>query len=67
MMQEQVKRRWPSLDGRVGTTLALGAVSGVITVYVSFDHDIHYLLTFLLAMHLCLLIVYVPETHLRAS
>lgn len=32
LMQEQVAKRWPALDGRVGTTLAIGALSGVVTV-----------------------------------
>jgi solute carrier family 25 (mitochondrial citrate transporter), member 1 len=32
LMQEQVAARWPSLEGNIGTTLAMGAVSGVVTV-----------------------------------
>lgn len=32
MMQEQVAKRWPSFLGKVGTTLAMGALSGIVTV-----------------------------------
>lgn len=32
ILQEQVKKRWPSADGKVASTLAIGAVSGVVTV-----------------------------------
>ena len=32
MMQEQVAKRWPLLDGKVGTTLVVGALSGIVTV-----------------------------------
>lgn len=34
LLQDEVAKRWPDLHGRVGTTLAIGAVSGVVTVYV---------------------------------
>jgi solute carrier family 25 citrate transporter 1 len=32
MMQEQVARRRPSLESHVGTTLVIGALSGILTV-----------------------------------
>lgn len=32
MMQEHVTKKWPSLEGSMGTTLVLGAVSGIVTV-----------------------------------
>ena len=32
MMQEYVAKQWPSLAGNVGTTLVVGALSGVVTV-----------------------------------
>lgn len=33
MMQEKVINRWPRLEGNIGCTWILGALSGVITVY----------------------------------
>ncbi|KAH7350562.1 tricarboxylate transport protein [Rhexocercosporidium sp. MPI-PUGE-AT-0058] len=38
-MQERVKRRWPEASGNMGTTLAMGALSGVVTVYASMPFD----------------------------
>jgi len=32
MMQEQVAKRWPTMSGNIGTTLGMGAISGVVTV-----------------------------------
>ena len=32
VMQEQVARRWPSVNGHIGVTLIMGALSGVLTV-----------------------------------
>jgi solute carrier family 25 (mitochondrial citrate transporter), member 1 len=32
IMQEQVAKRWPTLDGHVGSTLMIGALSGIVTV-----------------------------------
>lgn len=34
MIQEQASKRWPNVSGNVSTTLAMDAVSGVITLYV---------------------------------
>ncbi|KAH7420226.1 putative Tricarboxylate transport protein [Cadophora sp. MPI-SDFR-AT-0126] len=39
MMQEGVAKRWPEVSGNVSTTLAMGAVSGVVTVYASMPFD----------------------------
>ncbi|KAH8586682.1 mitochondrial carrier domain-containing protein [Bisporella sp. PMI_857] len=39
VMQEQVAKRWPTSEGRVATTLAIGALSGVVTVYASMPFD----------------------------
>jgi solute carrier family 25 (mitochondrial citrate transporter), member 1 len=32
MMHEQVAKRWPILEGKVVTTLVIGALSGIVTV-----------------------------------
>lgn len=32
MMQEQLARQWPALEGSVGSTLLIGALSGIVTV-----------------------------------
>jgi solute carrier family 25 citrate transporter 1 len=34
LLQDKVAKRWPALHGRVGTTLVIGAISGVVTVCV---------------------------------
>lgn len=39
MLQERVAARWPQLEGGVGSTLVLGGVSGVFTVYASMPFD----------------------------
>lgn len=39
MLQERVARWWPRLDGGIGTTLVLGGISGVFTVYASMPFD----------------------------
>ncbi|KAL0936833.1 mitochondrial tricarboxylate transporter [Colletotrichum truncatum] len=39
MLQERVAAWWPSLDGSVGSTLILGGISGVFTVYASMPFD----------------------------
>ncbi|WYZ43143.1 hypothetical protein EsH8_VI_000842 [Colletotrichum jinshuiense] len=39
MLQERVAALWPSLDGSVGSTLVLGGISGVFTVYASMPFD----------------------------
>ncbi|KXH36179.1 mitochondrial carrier protein [Colletotrichum simmondsii] len=39
MLQERVAARWPQLQGGVGSTLVLGGVSGVFTVYASMPFD----------------------------
>jgi solute carrier family 25 citrate transporter 1 len=36
MMQEQVAKAWPGLEGNTGSTLVLGAISGFVTVSVLF-------------------------------
>ncbi|KAL5322140.1 hypothetical protein ACEPPN_010110 [Leptodophora sp. 'Broadleaf-Isolate-01'] len=38
-MQEWVGKRWPEMSGNVGTTLAMGALSGIVTVYASMPFD----------------------------
>ncbi|KUJ11034.1 mitochondrial tricarboxylate transporter [Mollisia scopiformis] len=38
-MQEQVAKRWPRWEGQVVTTLTIGAISGVVTVYASMPFD----------------------------
>lgn len=32
ILQEQIAKKWPGLERKVGTTLAIGAMSGVVTV-----------------------------------
>ncbi|OGE51893.1 hypothetical protein PENARI_c012G11714 [Penicillium arizonense] len=39
MMQEKVINRWPQLEGNLGCTWLLGALSGAITVYASMPFD----------------------------
>ncbi|KAL4999430.1 mitochondrial carrier domain-containing protein [Aspergillus recurvatus] len=39
ILQGEVARRWPEGAGTVGTTLAIGAVSGIATVYASMPFD----------------------------
>ncbi|KAL2875089.1 hypothetical protein SGCOL_009793 [Colletotrichum sp. CLE4] len=39
MLQERVAARWPQLEGGVGSTLVLGGISGVFTVYASMPFD----------------------------
>ncbi|OHF02054.1 mitochondrial carrier protein, partial [Colletotrichum orchidophilum] len=39
MLQERVAARWPALEGGVGSTLVLGGISGVFTVYASMPFD----------------------------
>ncbi|KAG7046637.1 mitochondrial tricarboxylate transporter [Colletotrichum scovillei] len=39
MLQERVAARWPQLEGGVGSSLVLGGVSGVFTVYASMPID----------------------------
>ncbi|KAH7374561.1 mitochondrial tricarboxylate transporter [Plectosphaerella cucumerina] len=39
MLQERVAGWWPQLDGGIGTTLMLGGISGVFTVYASMPFD----------------------------
>ncbi|KAK6213169.1 mitochondrial tricarboxylate transporter [Colletotrichum tabaci] len=39
MLQERVAVWWPALDGSVGSTLVLGGISGVFTVYASMPFD----------------------------
>ncbi|GJC87481.1 tricarboxylate transport protein [Colletotrichum liriopes] len=39
MLQERVAMWWPALDGSVGSTLVLGGISGVFTVYASMPFD----------------------------
>jgi solute carrier family 25 citrate transporter 1 len=34
ILEREVARRWPELTGRVSTTLTIGALSGIATVYV---------------------------------
>ncbi|BCS17668.1 uncharacterized protein APUU_10496A [Aspergillus puulaauensis] len=39
MLQREVAERWPEAAGTVGTTLAIGALSGIATVYASMPFD----------------------------
>ncbi|KUL89747.1 hypothetical protein ZTR_00541 [Talaromyces verruculosus] len=39
IMQEQVARQWPAFQSHVGTTLVIGALSGIVTVYASMPFD----------------------------
>jgi solute carrier family 25 citrate transporter 1 len=39
MLQEQVAARWPGAEGGLGSSLLLGAISGVVTVYASMPFD----------------------------
>ncbi|KAL5335042.1 mitochondrial carrier domain-containing protein [Aspergillus crustosus] len=39
LLEGEVARRWPELAGKVSTTLAIGAMSGVVTVYASMPFD----------------------------
>lgn len=34
ILEGEVARQWPEFSGRVSTTLAIGALSGITTVYV---------------------------------
>lgn len=39
MLQEQVAARWPGSENGLGSSLLLGAISGVVTVYASMPFD----------------------------
>ncbi|KAL4919630.1 mitochondrial carrier domain-containing protein [Aspergillus aurantiobrunneus] len=39
ILQGQVAKRWPDAAGTVGTTLVIGALSGIATVYASMPFD----------------------------
>ncbi|KAJ5975169.1 hypothetical protein N7481_008876 [Penicillium waksmanii] len=39
ILEGEVARRWPEFAGRVSTTLAIGALSGIATVYASMPFD----------------------------
>ncbi|KAH6645085.1 mitochondrial carrier protein [Truncatella angustata] len=38
-LQEKVVAHWPKLEGNIGSTLVLGGISGIFTVYASMPFD----------------------------